>query len=603
MKQDYFVVSLGIVCNILLTGILVFRKKYIYFGLSLLAIFFWLFLARGGIVIEFYITPLIPIFGLLIGVTIYELTEIFGKKLTVENKNNVLKVVSIIIVIFYLSYGQVSRAFAQNNKGFFLYKSDQTTGQIQAVNWIRENIDRDAVVVVDNYCYLDLHSLKNPSGIVFPNAHYYWKVDQDIEIRDNLMKNNPESIDFVARTPQMATDLLKNISPLTTQALLNSKFVKGFNTDGWGVEIWATRYPSKILSRSWESYKRVFVRDGNHSIDPNQSNNTTSEGQSYIMLRSVWMNDKSTFDKTWDWTRINLKNENEVFAWKWGKGSSDQEGVLDVGSATDADTDIALSLIFAYKRWGEQAYLDSAKSLLASIWITDVKFFRGAYYIIPGNWAMGNRALTINPSYLSPYAYRIFAQVDTDHPWDRLTDTAYEILKGCMTSPLFIGDNPVNLPPNWCQMDENGVFSRAEESGLESTDYSYDAVRTMWRLALDFKWNSEPRAKELLDLSGKFLQDKWRNDGKILVGYTHNGDPWEEYESVLGYSMSLVNFSITSFEMADQIFNDKIMDKFYEDFDMRSSYWEDSKNYYIQNWAWFGTALYSDKLPNLWSSN
>jgi len=226
MKQDYFVVSLGIVCNILLTGILVFRKKYIYFGLSLLAIFFWLFLARGGIVIEFYITPLIPIFGLLIGVTIYELTEIFGKKLTVENKNNVLKVVSIIIVIFYLSYGQVSRAFAQNNKGFFLYKSDQTTGQIQAVNWIRENIDRDAVVVVDNYCYLDLHSLKNPSGIVFPNAHYYWKVDQDIEIRDNLMKNNPESIDFVARTPQMATDLLKNISPLSGVNMLAISFIR-----------------------------------------------------------------------------------------------------------------------------------------------------------------------------------------------------------------------------------------------------------------------------------------------------------------------------------------------------------------------------------------
>lgn len=600
IRQDFFVISLGIISNIVLTGILVFRKKYIYIGLNLLAIFFWMFLLRGGIVIEFYITPLIPIFGLLIGVTVYEVVDIFGKIFTINNKNNVMMAISMIIIVFYLSYGQVSRAFAQTNKGLFLYKNDQTKGQIQAVDWIRENIDSDAVIVIDNYSYLDLHSLKNPSGIVFPNAHYYWKVDQDIEIRDNLLKNSPESIDFIARTPQMATDLLKDISPLTTEALANSKFAKGFNTDGWGVEIWATTYPGKILDRSWNSYKRTFLRDGNRSIDPNQNNITTSEGQSYVMLRSVWMDDKSTFDKTWDWTRINLKNQNDVFGWKWGKESTDREGILDPGSATDADTDIALALIFAYKKWGDQAYMDSAKSLLTAIWVTDVKYFRGAYYIIPGNWAMGNRALTINPSYISPYAYRIFAQVDTGNPWSGLIDTSYEVLKGCMTSPLFAGDNPVYLPPNWCQMDENGVFSRAEEPGLESTDYSYDAVRTMWRLALDFKWNLEPRAKELLDLSGKFLLNKWKSDGKILVGYTHAGDPWEEYESVLGYSMNLTNFSITSPKTADSVYKGKIFSKFYEDFDRGSSYWEDPNNYYVQNWAWFGTALYSNKLPNLW---
>jgi hypothetical protein len=32
-----------------------------------------------------------------------------------------------------------------------------------------------------------------------------------------------------------------------------------------------------------------------------------------------------------------------------------------------------------------------------------------------------------------------------------------------------------------------------------------------------------------------------------------------------------------------------------------NSYWEDPKNYYVQNWAWFGTALYFNKLENLWN--
>jgi endoglucanase len=216
---------------------------------------------------------------------------------------------------------------------------------------------------------------------------------------------------------------------------------------------------------------------------------------------------------------------------------------------------------------------------------------------------MKNGAITINPSYLSPYAYRIFAKADLTRPWETLVDTSYETLYGCMSSSLSEGQVSVNLPPNWCEFDENGNFSKASEAGLSSTDYSYDAIRTMWRLALDYKWNKEIRAKNLLDLSSVFLLDKWHRDGKILVGYTHSGEPWEQYESVLGYAMSLANFSITAPKEADEIYKIKILGKFFEDFDKNNSYWEDSKNYYVQNWAWFGTALYADKLPNLTIDN
>ena len=214
---------------------------------------------------------------------------------------------------------------------------------------------------------------------------------------------------------------------------------------------------------------------------------------------------------------------------------------------------------------------------------------------------MGNNALTINPSYLSPYAYRIFAEVDSSHPWGDIVDTSYEALKGCMTAPLFANDIPVNLPPNWCEIDVNGNYGAAKEPGLGSTEYSYDAIRSMWRLALDYKWNGEPRAKELLDLSGSFLLGKLNSEGKIIVGYTHDGRNWEQYESVLGYSMSLANFSITSPIVADIIYKDKVLNKFYEDFENSQSYWEDPNNYYLQNWAWFGTALHTDNLPNLWN--
>lgn len=593
IKQDVFIISAGIIFNLVLIVILLLKKKYIYFGLCLLAVFFWFFLLRGGTVIEFYIVPLLPILSLIIGISVYEILTGLENLFKIKAGNILPALLFVFTLIIYFPYSQTSRALGQDTVSHTIYKSNQTLGQVLAVDWIRKHLPDNSVIVIDNYSYLDLHNPKKSSAIVFPNSHYYWKVDQDNEIKNDLLKNNPESIDYIATTPQMSGDLLGDISPLTTKALSNASMVKSLTSSGWGVEIWATRYPGKILYRSWETYKQQFLKDGNHSIDPNQSNITTSEGQSYILLRSVWMNDKDTYEKAWAWTNVNLKNQNGVFSWKWNQ---------DNGSATDADTDIALSLLMAYKRWGNEIYLDEAKKLLNSIWDTEVRLFQGSYYILPGNWAMGNDSITINPSYLSPYAYRIFSEVDPMHPWASLIDTSYEALNGCMSSPLFQNDSPVNLPPNWCALDKNGKYSRAKEPGLASTEYSYDAVRVMWRLGLDYKWNHDSRAKYLLDISSKFLLKKLDEDGKILVGYTHDGKPWEEYESVLGYSAALANFTVTTPKRADEIYNNKVLAKFYEDFDNNLSYWEDPKNYYIQNWAWFSTALYADKLLNLWAN-
>ena len=74
---------------------------------------------------------------------------------------------------------------------------------------------------------------------------------------------------------------------------------------------------------------------------------------------------------------------------------------------------------------------------------------------------------------------------------------------------------------------------------------------------------------------------------------------WEEYESVSAYAGNLGYFSVIYPEMADDIYSEKILSKLYED--EKQSYWEDPKNYYTQNWAWFATALYSNNLPNLWA--
>ena len=52
-----------------------------------------------------------------------------------------------------------------------------------------------------------------------------------------------------------------------------------------------------VLSSSWEKYKEQFINQDGRVIDYSQGDITTSEGQSYAMLRAVWIDDKAAFDQ------------------------------------------------------------------------------------------------------------------------------------------------------------------------------------------------------------------------------------------------------------------------------------------------------------------
>ncbi|MFA5928036.1 MAG: glycosyl hydrolase family 8 [Candidatus Margulisiibacteriota bacterium] len=186
----------------------------------------------------------------------------------------------------------------------------------------------------------------------------------------------------------------------------------------------------KVLEQSWEHYKlnKIDPVTNRPLGDPDilgfgesgsQYFMTFSETVSYVMFRSVWMNDQATFNRVWEWAYYNLwrKNIDEIFYWQisqWGempqvrkdnlfawryvdnikkKGRggviffkwSDVEGALwrdGLDAAPDGDELIAASLALAHCLWGSQKgindYLTHAKTITADIWNKCVK------YIIPG---------------------------------------------------------------------------------------------------------------------------------------------------------------------------------------------------------------------------
>ncbi|MDQ3014784.1 MAG: glycosyl hydrolase family 8, partial [bacterium] len=70
----------------------------------------------------------------------------------------------------------------------------------------------------------------------------------------------------------------------------------------------------------WEDYKKEYLEPGTYRVlDKQKDFITTSEGQSYAMLRAVWLGDKETYDNVWKWTKDNLRREdNQLFSWLFG---------------------------------------------------------------------------------------------------------------------------------------------------------------------------------------------------------------------------------------------------------------------------------------------
>lgn len=347
-----------------------------------------------------------------------------------------------------------------------------------------------------------------------------------------------------------------------------------------------------VLSSSWTKYKMKFMNKDGRVIDNSLGDVTTSEGQSYALLRSVWIDDKDTFDLVWKWTKTTMKRPNDhLFGWKWGKRTDGTYGFFENGgenSASDADSDIALALILASRRWDDKTYQTDADNILADLWKVETAQAGGKRYLIAGNWSQDPNRIIINPSYFAPYSWRIFAHVDKKHDWNSLISPAYELLTHVGTAPLD-GDKGVGLPPDWVAVDKQTGQLSATHLDKLSTNYSYDAIRVPFRIAIDYQWNHEPKAATYLKNSFTTLHNDYKNTGKLFNAYAHDGQPLTTIESPALYAGVLGAFMVTDPDLAKKLYEEKIMRLYSND----ENSFDPSLPYYEQNLVWFASALYN----------
>jgi hypothetical protein len=251
-----------------------------------------------------------------------------------------------------------------------------------------------------------------------------------------------------------------------------------------------------ILERNIFSYPVHLV----HRPYSEFPNDIVSEGLGYGLLCAVFMNDRHTFET--------LMNTAESYMWSghyynWHLGENGQ--IMGYGAATDADQDVAFSLILACRKinageWPDQNldfYQRRIHTILNAMW--DYSMIAGSGLLCPGaNWGCG---LIVNPSYFSPAWYRAFAEFDPQHNWRLVIEANYQLLANAK------GFNN-GLVPDWT--NSQGGYANSGDLGYnvygDGHYFFKDGIRTLWRIGLDYLWNGEERARIYLDNAVHFLR-------------------------------------------------------------------------------------------------
>jgi endoglucanase len=232
-------------------------------------------------------------------------------------------------------------------------------------------------------------------------------------------------------------------------------------------------------------------------------NQTVSEGIGYGMLIMAYMdnaanNTQGKFDKLWAYYQ-NFLNGNGFMHWKVNGFT----GLAESNGATDGDLDVAFALVLAYYQWGDAKYKTAATSMMAKIWQHEVN---AAKVLKPGD-AFDNPK---NPSYFAAAAIGLFKKIAWDaNDWGAVLTANYAHVKSAQNATT-------GLVPDWTQ--DNG------SPDARGPNYTFDASRTPWRMALAYLWYGDAAAKDIANKMNGWIKSATAGEPSAIgSGYQLTG--------------------------------------------------------------------------------
>ena len=250
-------------------------KNWLSFSFLVMNLVFSWYLLRGGVVLGFYLVPQILLWCLSIALSL----KILHDKFNYQPKAKTVLLASGVIILLVV---------CQNPQVYLAHKNEV---HLNSLEFIRENVDTNAIIVTDPLFYTDLKV--NPSQPKFGRTEWFSKVEKDPQIKEGKLEGQWQKIDYLLTTPGMIGEIEKNNYQFVKQALEKSQIVKTFaQPDGSETNI-LYRVPEeeklsgfgKIVypknENSLEKLKKLIISPeggfgGQLILNPNQINNFNS---------------------------------------------------------------------------------------------------------------------------------------------------------------------------------------------------------------------------------------------------------------------------------------------------------------------------------------
>ncbi|MBM3789533.1 MAG: hypothetical protein FJW35_04180 [Acidobacteria bacterium] len=328
------------------------------------------------------------------------------------------------------------------------------------------------------------------------------------------------------------------------------------------------------LETAWRDYRRDYIHPQGYVLDRTRNDGeVTSEGQGYALLRAVWMRDRETFGRVFEWTRRNLRRSDGLHSWLWSPVNGGE--IRDLNSATDADQEIAFALLLASRAFQEPGYLSQAREILQAIRLHSRIPLPAGWFPAAGNWAVADRI--VNLSYFVPYAYPYFERADPQGGWSGVREAGYDLIRRVLDSP------GVLLPPDFMGVRADGEIDRLAGDNAVSGDFSFDAMRIYWRVALDCRMHRSLRACADPCKTSNILGLLSR-DGAMFTRYQTDGSALTGDESLSFYGSLVFALRLHAPAASDAVLSGRLgVERLRPLLDAQDRYFD-------LNWVWFGLA-------------
>jgi hypothetical protein len=210
----------------------VFRRRSVVSMIGWMVLSLWLFLCHGGLVLAFYLIPLLPLLALCLALVAGDCVSALQDRAPPAAARRLGGAAIALIVCGCLAC--VALAYERSGTGLFVRRP--VDAQVAAVRWVQTHVPPSSNMIIDMYMFADLH-YPRAGAPAFPHAEYYWKVADDPEVNLGLLHGDWRRVGYIVTTPQLTYDARVNGFPIVVPALEHSVAIADFNTGGWDLQV------------------------------------------------------------------------------------------------------------------------------------------------------------------------------------------------------------------------------------------------------------------------------------------------------------------------------------------------------------------------------